>query len=61
MDSGTSGEVGYWIGYQSFEGTIGGRQMKMRIRITELFRLVDGAWKLFHRHADTADQAKKPG
>ncbi|MDE2450569.1 MAG: nuclear transport factor 2 family protein [Gammaproteobacteria bacterium] len=24
----------------------------MRIRVTELFRKIDGEWRLIHRHAD---------
>jgi ketosteroid isomerase-like protein len=28
------------------------RVVDMRIRVTELFRRVDGKWRLIHRHAD---------
>jgi hypothetical protein len=26
----------------------------MRLRVTEVFRRIDGAWMLVHRHADAA-------
>jgi hypothetical protein len=26
--------------------------VNMRIRVTEAYRLVDGAWRMIHRHAD---------
>jgi ketosteroid isomerase-like protein len=28
------------------------RPTDMKIRVTEIFRKIDGAWKLVHRHAD---------
>jgi len=57
LDSSSSGGLGFWTGYQTFDGKIGGQAMKLRIRITELFRLTAGEWKLFHRHA-SADEPK---
>lgn len=52
LDSGTSGDLAYWTGIQSFEGVMGGQPATMQIRVTELFRREKGAWKMFHRHAD---------
>lgn len=52
LDAGASGEIGFWVGLQRFEGTIAGRKAQMTLRITEIFRRVQGGWKLCHRHAD---------
>jgi len=52
LDAGASGEIGFWVGRQRFEGAIGGKVQKMTLRITEIFRRVDGKWNLVHRHAD---------
>jgi NAD(P)H-dependent FMN reductase/ketosteroid isomerase-like protein len=52
IDARASGEVGFWIGLQRFEGAIGGKNANLTLRITEIFRRVDGEWKLVHRHAD---------
>jgi NAD(P)H-dependent FMN reductase/ketosteroid isomerase-like protein len=57
LQSGASGTLAFWTGFQNFEGKMGGKEMKLRLRITELFRREGGAWKLFHRHADPAGDA----
>jgi NAD(P)H-dependent FMN reductase/ketosteroid isomerase-like protein len=54
LDAGASGEIGFWVGLQHFEGKIAGKNQKMTLRITEIFRRVHGAWRLVHRHADEA-------
>lgn len=54
LHSGSSGDLGYWTGIQ--RSTVVPRDqpepVEMTLRVTELFRQVDGQWKLFHRHAD---------
>ena len=57
LDSGASGDLAYWTGIQTFEGTVGDKPTTMNIRLTELYRREDGQWKLFHRHADPAGTA----
>jgi NAD(P)H-dependent FMN reductase/ketosteroid isomerase-like protein len=52
FDSGTSGQLAFWTGLQDFAGTVRGKPAKMKLRITEIFKLIDGGWKLVHRHAD---------
>jgi NAD(P)H-dependent FMN reductase/ketosteroid isomerase-like protein len=54
IQSGSSGDVAFWTGFQSAKVKIQGRSdpMEMKLRITELFRRIDGDWKLVHRHAD---------
>jgi NAD(P)H-dependent FMN reductase/ketosteroid isomerase-like protein len=56
LDAGASGEMGFWVGRQRFEGKIAGKIQQMTLRITEIFRHLDGGWKLVHRHADQENQ-----
>jgi ketosteroid isomerase-like protein len=48
------GALGFWTGFQVATVRIGDapRPMTMRLRVTEIFRKIDGNWKLIHRHAD---------
>ncbi len=54
LQSGHSGDLGFWTGFQVATVQIGDmpKPVDMRIRITEIFRLIDGEWKMIHRHAD---------
>jgi NAD(P)H-dependent FMN reductase/ketosteroid isomerase-like protein len=61
LQSDASGRLGFWTGLQKFEGRIGGRDVKMTLRITELFRRDGDAWTLIHRHADPAAEPKSKG
>ena len=56
LHSGADGDLGYWSGVQRSRVRMNNRDepVEMNLRVTELFRRVDGRWKLFHRHADPA-------
>jgi NAD(P)H-dependent FMN reductase/ketosteroid isomerase-like protein len=58
LQSDASGGLAFWTGFQDFEGRIGGHQVKMTLRITELFRRQEDDWKLIHRHADQLAEPK---
>jgi ketosteroid isomerase-like protein len=57
----SDGEMAFWTGYQIAKVQIGDmpKPMKMRIRLTEVFRKIEGAWKMVHRHADMGEAPKK--
>lgn len=59
LQSGASGVIAYWTGLQPAQVNLGGKPMAMTLRITELFRLIDGEWKMIHRHADPAVEPQK--
>jgi ketosteroid isomerase-like protein len=48
------GDLGFWTGIQIAQVQIGdaSHAVQMRIRVTEVFRKIDGEWRLIHRHAD---------
>lgn len=52
-----AGDLCFWTGFQTATISISGRPapVSYRMRVTEIFRKFDGAWKLAHRHADLAD------
>ena len=54
LQKGHSGDVGFWTGFQIAKVQIGDmpKPVEMRIRVTEIFRRIDGDWKMIHRHAD---------
>ncbi|MGB8381681.1 MAG: hypothetical protein WCG47_10600 [Dermatophilaceae bacterium] len=58
LHSGSDGDLGYWTGIQRSKVLLkdNPKPVTMNLRITELFRRVDGEWKLFHRHADTLQE-----
>jgi ketosteroid isomerase-like protein len=60
LHAGASGDVGYWVGYQHAMARLRGKPdpVPMKMRVTEVFRREDGAWKLVHRHADMLAEAK---
>jgi NAD(P)H-dependent FMN reductase/ketosteroid isomerase-like protein len=53
LQSATNGTLAFWTGLQHAD--LGrGDNAKMTLRVTEVFRFEDGAFKLIHRHADPA-------
>lgn len=54
IQQGCDGALGFWTGFQVATVRIGDapRQVTMRLRVTEIFRKIDGTWKLVHRQAD---------
>ena len=58
LHSGSDGDLGYWTGVQRSKVVLKDKSepVTINLRITELFRRVDGEWKLFHRHADTLQE-----
>lgn len=58
-----SGDVAYTVGFERGRAVVDGRaSAPMTIRVTHIYRRLDGRWYLVHRHADfpPADQRQAP-
>lgn len=55
-------DLGFWTGFQTATVQIGNapQPVEMRLRVTEIFRKLDGEWRLIHRHADMPRTAGDP-
>jgi ketosteroid isomerase-like protein len=54
-----SGDLAYTVGFERGKVEVdGGPRRPMTIRVTHVYRRIDGVWQLVHRHADfpPADQ-----
>jgi ketosteroid isomerase-like protein len=59
-----SGDLAYTVGFERGDVRVdGGPLIPMTIRVTHLYRRIDGEWRLVHRHADfpPADQRQGNG
>jgi len=61
LQKGSDGAVGFWTGYQIAKAQIGDmpQPADMRLRVTEVFRKIDGRWLMVHRHADMGGAKSK--
>lgn len=58
----SSADLGYTIEIEEVRGRIAGRgdPATIALRVSSVFRLEDGAWRLVHRHADPAVALQSP-
>jgi ketosteroid isomerase-like protein len=58
LDSATSDDIAYWVGFQRSQASMRGEDQPVRfdLRVTEIYRRENGQWKLVHRHADQLKQ-----
>jgi ketosteroid isomerase-like protein len=57
----SSGDLAYTVGFERSHVSVDGGPMRDAVlRVTHIYRRIDGEWKLMHRHADFAppDQRK---
>jgi ketosteroid isomerase-like protein len=45
-------DVGYTVGFEHARASIGGTLGRQDLRVTHVYRRMDGRWQMVHRHAD---------
>ena len=51
----SSDDLAYTVGFERGPVSVdGGPTREMAMRVTQIYRRIDGGWKLVHRHADFA-------
>ena len=57
-----SGDLAYTVGFERGEVAVDGGPLRpMTLRVTHVYRRVDGTWRLVHRHADFPPEDQRPG
>jgi ketosteroid isomerase-like protein len=57
-----SGDLAYTVGFERGEVAVdAGPTRPMTIRVTHIYRRIDGAWRLIHRHADFPPANQRQG
>lgn len=46
------GDTAYEVGYERGHGTLAGERVAIDHRVTNIYRLENGAWKVVHHHTD---------
>ena len=54
-----SGDMAFTAGYERTRASINGERREYVLRVTQIYRLEDGGWKVAHRHGDTAESASE--
>jgi ketosteroid isomerase-like protein len=59
LQSDAEGDLAFWTGIQTAKVRVGKprKGVRVKLRITEVFRFQNGGWKMIHRHADPAADA----
>jgi ketosteroid isomerase-like protein len=53
-------DLAYTVGFEDGELAIDGERRRSRIRVTHIYRLEDGDWRLVHRHGDFDPRITEP-
>ena len=53
-------DLAYTVGFEHGELNVDGQRRSVRIRVTHIYRLEDGEWRLVHRHGDFAPADTSP-
>ena len=54
-----SGDMAYTVGIERYTATtVDGRTVQNNLRVTQVYRREEGAWKVVHRHGDHLEAAR---
>ena len=57
-----SGDLAYTVGFERGEVAVDGGPLRpMTLRVTHVYRRIDGTWRLVHRHADFPPEDQRLG
>ena len=54
--AGASGDLAYTVAYEHTSVSVQGEPRSYTLRVTQVYRREDGAWKVVHRHGDEVNR-----